>query len=129
MIKIAIDLDNTINGSALSIKFFSMLTNLLSPEHITILTNREPGTEDQIREELNKLGISYSDIVITAEKADYILQNNIEVFFENEDEYFLSLPESVLVFKIREDGNFDFSEKGRWIGSRKTVRMIDEREG
>ena len=127
MIKIAIDLDNTINGSALSIKFFGVLTNLLCPDHhITILTNREPGTEKEIAEELRKLGISYSDIVITAEKADYILQNGIEVFFENEDEYYLSLPETVLVFKVREDGNFDFGKNGRWVGSRKTVRMIDE---
>jgi ribonucleotide monophosphatase NagD (HAD superfamily) len=93
MIKIAIDLDGTINGSALSIKFFSMLTNLLiTDHHITILTNRENGTENQIREELNELGIFFSSIKITAEKADYILQNNIEVFFENEDEYYLSLP-------------------------------------
>jgi hypothetical protein len=127
MIKIAIDLDGTINGSALSIKFFSMLTNLLSPEHITILTNREPGTEKEIAEELNKLGTSFSSIVITADKTDYIMKNDIEVFFENEDEQFLSLPDTVLVLKIREDGNFDFSDKGgRWVGSRKTVRLIDE---
>ena len=124
MIKIAIDLDNTINGSALSIKFFSMLTNLLSPEHITILTNREPGTEDQIREELNELGISYSDIVITDKKAEYIKENNITIFFENQDEYFLELGEEVVVFKIREDGNFDFAEK-KWIGNNKTVKMLD----
>ena len=127
MIKIAIDLDGTINGSALSRKFFGILTNLLiTDHHITILTNRQPGTEDQIREELRMLGISYSDIVITAEKADYIMQNNIEVFFEDTDENFLSLPETVLVFKIREDGNFDFGKEGRWIGSKKTTRMIDD---
>ena len=127
MIKIAIDLDGTINGSALSLKFFSMLTNLLITDHqIVILTNREPGTEDQIREELNKLGISFSSIIITADKADYILQNGIEVFFENEDEQFLSLPDTVLVCKVREDGNFDFGKEGRWIGSKKTTRMIDD---
>jgi hydroxymethylpyrimidine pyrophosphatase-like HAD family hydrolase len=126
MIKIAIDLDNTITASRLSIKFFSMLTNLLSTDHhITILTNREPKTEKEIAAELNKLGISYSSIIITADKADYIMQNGIEVFVEDTDEYFIGLPCSVLVFKIREDGNFDYLEK-KWIGGKKTVRMIDE---
>ena len=46
-----------------------------------------------------------------------------DIYFENEDEYFLQLGEEVTVFKIREDGNFSFSDK-KWIGSKKTVKMI-----
>ena len=128
MIKIAIDLDGTINGSSLSINFFHILTNLLITDHyITILTNRDPGTEQEISAELNKLGISYSDIVITADKTDYIMKNGIEVFVENEDEQFLSLPENILVLKVRENMNFDFGEKEKkWIGSKKTTKMIDD---
>jgi len=57
--------------------------------------------------------------------AEYIKNNNITIFFENTDEYFLELGEEVVVFKIREDGNFDFSEK-KWIGNKKTTKMIDE---
>jgi hypothetical protein len=101
-----------------------MLTDLLMTEHITILTSREPGTEKEIAEELRMLGISYSDIVITDKKAEYIKENNITIFFENQDEYFLELGEEVVVFKIREDGNFDFAEK-KWIGSNKTTKMVD----
>ena len=127
MIKIAFDLDDTITASKQSIEFFSVLTNLLiTDHHITILTSREPGTEQEIAEELRMLGIEYSEIVITDKKTEYIRQQGITIFFENEDENFLSLPENILVFKVREDGNFDFGEKGRWIGSKKTVRMIDE---
>ena len=44
-------------------------------------------------------------------------------FIEDTDEYFLHLPESVLVFKTREAGNFDFAVK-KWIGSKRTVRMV-----
>ena len=39
------------------------------------------------------------------------------------DEYFLEIGEETTVFKIRESGNFSFSEK-KWIGSEKTVKII-----
>ncbi len=124
--KIAIDLDNTITASKESIEFFEILTRLLIPEHkIVILTNRKPGKEQEIADELDYLGIEYSEIVITANKAQYIKDNRISIYFENEDEYFLELDESVTVFKVREDGNFDYAEK-KWIGSRKTTKLIDE---
>ena len=124
--KIAIDLDNTITASKESSEFFSILTNLLIAEHrIVILTNREPGSEQDIAVELDYLGIEYNEIVITADKADFIKQNNITIFFEDTDEYFLELGEEVVVFKIREEGNFSFAEK-KWLGNNKTVKMIDE---
>ena len=113
--KIALDLDNTITASQQSIEVFSLLSKLFIKSHeIIILTNREPGSEKEIADELKKLNICYSQIIITAEKADYILKNNIQVFFEDTDNYFLNLPENVLVFKVREAGNFDFMKK-KWI--------------
>ena len=126
MIKLGIDLDNTITASKQSIEFFSIMTNLLIAEHrIYIITNREPNTEQEIADELHVLGIDYSEIVITGKKAEYIREQGITIFFENQDEYFLELGEETTVFKIREDGNFDFAEK-KWIGSSKTTKMIDE---
>jgi hypothetical protein len=124
--KIAIDLDHTITADRNSVEFFRIITHLLIPENeyrVVILTNREPGTEQEVADELDYLGIEYSEIVITSQKAQYIRENKITIFFENEDFYFkeLKLNETV-VFKIREEGNW---EKGRWIGSKKTVKMID----
>ena len=122
---IAIDLDHTINANKTSIEFFRIITNLLIVEHsIYILTNREPGTEQEIAQELKDLEIQYTEIIITAEKAEYILRNNIKIYFENEDEYFLELGEETTVFKIREKGNFSFSEK-KWINSKGNTKMID----
>ena len=122
--KIAIDLDNTITASKQSIEFFEILTSLLIAEYeIYIITNREPNTEQVIATELAYLGIEYSEIVITADKAEYIREQGISILFENQDEYFLELGEEVVVFKIREAGNFSFSEK-KWIGSNKTTKMI-----
>jgi len=122
--KIAIDLDNTINASRESIEFFSILTHLLIAEHrIVILTNREPGTEQEIADELDYLQIDYSQIVITAQKAQYIKDNKITIFFENEDFYFKELKlEETTVFKIREYGNW---EDGRWLGDKNTTKLID----
>ena len=125
--KIAIDLDFTITACKNSIEFFKILTHLLISEHsIFIITNREPGSVNEIAQELKKLEIQYSQIVITAKKAEGIKENNITIYFENEDEYFLELGPEVTVFKIRESGNFDFSESKKWYGSKKTTLMIDE---
>ena len=125
MIKLRIDLDNTITDSKQSIKFFSVITNLLIAEYkIYILTNREPGTEQDVANELAYLGIEYSEIVITDRKAEYVRDNNINIFFENQDEYFLEIGEETTVFKIRDAENFSFAEK-KWIGSKNTVKMID----
>ncbi len=127
-IKIGIDLDNTITASRESIKFFSTLTNLLIAEHrIYIITNRQPNTEQDVADELEYLGIEYNQIVITANKAEYVLKEGITILFEDTDEYFLSLPKNITVFKIREEGNFNF-ETHKWIASKKTVEMSDEKE-
>ena len=123
--KIALDLDHTINANKNSIEFFSILTHLLiANSKIFIITNREPNTEQEIAEELDYLCIEYNEIIITDKKAEFIRNNNITIFFENQDEYFLEIGEEVVVFKIRESGNFSFSDK-KWIGNKKTTKMLD----
>ncbi len=91
---------------------------------IHIITNREqtPENEAGIRKELDELGIRYHRLVVTDKKADYILKNGITVFFDDTDEYFLNLPESVTVFKIREPCNFDF-ENHKWLYNNKTGKL------
>ena len=124
--KLALDLDSTITASKQSIEFFSILTHLLIAEHrIYIITNREPNTEQEIAEELDYLGIEYNEIIITSKKAEFIKENGITIYFENQDHYFLELGESVVVFKIREEGNFDFAKEKKWIGNKKTTKMLD----
>ncbi len=126
-INISIDIDGTLNSSDTSKSFFQIITHLLHPDpyvNITILTSREAGTESKIRNELDEMSILYDKIVISDNKQDYISDNDISVVFENEDESFLELGEEVTVFKIREEFNFSFSAK-KWIGSKKTTKMID----
>ena len=122
-LNIGFDLDGTLNGA--DSVFFQVITHLLHPEAtIFILTNRETGTEAEIVDELAKLNILYDEIIITSNKPGVIKNNNITVFFENEDEMFQNLGKEILVLKVREEGNYNF-KTGRWYGSSKTVEMID----
>jgi len=108
IMKIVIDLDSTITSDRESIEFLEILTHLLIPDpdyKIIILTDREPGTEQQVADELDYLGIEYTEIVITDKKAQYIRENKITFYFE--------------------DSNFSFSAE-KWMESKKTVKMIDQ---
>jgi hypothetical protein len=123
--KIAIDLDNTITADKNSALFFRIITHLLIPENdIIIISNRDKSDWENTEQELDVLGIRYSRLVLTANKAGYVLKNGITIFFENSDEYFLELPQTVTVFKIREEFNFSFAEK-KWITSKRNSILID----
>ncbi len=83
--KIAIDLDSTINSSRDSIDILSALSRLLCPVHtVLVLTDREPNSEQDIAVELDLLGIDYNQIIITNNKAQFVKNNNIAFFLENE---------------------------------------------
>ena len=127
MIKIGVDLDDTINASSGSIAFFSLITNLLEGRaKIYIITNRDKREESRKKTiiELKEYNIYYDELVITGDKADFILTEGISVYIDDVDEYFQKLPESVTVLKIREPGNFDFDQH-KWIYGNSTGINID----
>ena len=129
--KIGIDIDFTITASPESMKFFALLTNALKDKaEIHIITNRPTDDKSVIEtvQELSLLNISYDYLKTTADKANYILEKGISIYFDDTDEYFQKLPQSVTVFKIRETGNFDFTEGvHKWIYGNKTGINFDER--
>jgi ribonucleotide monophosphatase NagD (HAD superfamily) len=110
--KIAVDLDGTISEYP---EFFKLFTKAMSQTgcRIYILTDRPPGTEEMVAEQLQSYGITCDTIKITSEKSRYISQEKITVLFDDMDQYFVDLPAEVAVFKIRQKYNFDFAEK-RW---------------
>ena len=123
MLKIALDLDNTITHRP---DFFAAFTHSISRRaEIHVITDRDTSAESEreTREELKKLGIYFDRLVITGQKSRYIKEAGITIYFEDTDEYFLDLPESVTVFKIREPGNFDFDQH-KWIYGDRTGRRI-----
>ena len=123
MLKIGIDLDDCITCAS---QFFHLLTNSMKDvAEIHIITNREQilEAEKNTKEQLKELGIHYDYLRITGEKSKYILENDISIYFDDTDEYFLDLPETVTVFKIRESWNFDFEEH-KWVYSDRTGRNM-----
>ena len=122
MLKIGIDLDDCITYSP---SFFKAMTNAMQDAaEIHIITNREQTKESELntRKDIENLGICYHHLVVTSNKADYILKNDITIYFDDTDEYLLELPESVTVFKVREPWNFDF-ENHKWLYNNKTGKL------
>jgi hypothetical protein len=111
-VKIAIDLDATITMYPQVFSGFSKAFKAAGHE-VHIVTDRVAGTEDTIAQMLSELDIAYDCIHIAKDKASYILRQGIDVLFDDTDQYFVQLPESVAVMKVRGHYNFDFSEK-RW---------------
>ena len=110
--KIAIDLDGTISEYP---EFFKILTAALSGFgcRIYVVTDRPVGTEQQVAQQLRQYGITYDVIRITADKASYLIREGIAVLFDDVDNYFVTLPPDIAVFKIRQKYNFDFKNK-KW---------------
>jgi len=126
LLKIGIDLDNTITASFESLSFFLLLTESLKDKsEIYIISDRESNkkTYDKTVDELDILGIHYDVLLLTSDKRREVIEKEINIFFDDTDEYFLEFPPNVTVFKIREDGNFNFQKK-KWVGSTKTVEII-----
>ena len=130
MLRIGIDLDNTITATNESKKFFTLFTSLMSQAAIIyIITNRDTSaiSREKTIQELDELIIIYDELVITDKKEEFILKKGITVYFDDTDEYFQNIPESVVVFKIRESGNFDFKNH-KWLYSDKTGIDIDNKK-
>jgi hypothetical protein len=110
--KIGVDLDGTISEYP---GFFKWFTRAMARAgcKIYVITDRPPGTEAYVARELERYGITYDVIEITAKKARYISSEGIGVLFDDVDEYFLDAPEEVAVFKVRQKYNFDFRRK-KW---------------
>ena len=124
-LKIAIDINGTIDENQTTISFFSLLTNLLKENiEIFIITNRDIKLRDRTEELLKKWNIYYNHLVITGNKEKVILENKISIVFEDIDDYILNLPENIVVFKIRNGGNFDFEDFHKWCYTDKTGMKI-----
>ncbi|MBW8016181.1 MAG: hypothetical protein FVQ82_08340 [Planctomycetes bacterium] len=120
--KIAVDLDATITAYP---GVFEVLTAAMAKAgcRVYVVTDRIPGSEEQVIRMLEELRISYHDLKITRDKKQFILEEGIDVLFDDTDEYFVELPEHVAVFKVREHYNFDFKQS-KWLYTEKTGRKV-----
>lgn len=112
---LGLDLDGTITDAP---EFFSMLAKTWDgPVYIITYRNHQEKAE----EDAAKLGVKASVVLVNSfeEKAVKIKELNIKVFFDDMDEVITHIPEDVMVFKVRNGGNFDFSD-GKWLYDKKT---------
>ena len=122
-LKILLDLDGTINYAP---NFFSQFTRAMKDiAEIHVVTYRLDHQKDETVAELANLNISYHHLVLTKEKLEYALTKGINVVFEDTDEMFKYMPESILVMKVRETDNFDFKSR-RWVYDDNTGIHIDD---
>jgi hypothetical protein len=121
--RIMLDLDDCITAAP---TFFSTFSRCLKDcAEIHVVTHRPLDQLDMTIEDLKQLGIHYDHLELTHDKLAYVLEQGITVVFEDTDHYFKYMPEHITVFKIREDGNFDFKSR-RWIYSDKDGVHVED---
>ena len=126
--KIAIDLDGCINAYP---EVFRVLTQTLKTNDeitIYIITSREQSwqSREQTEDELESLGIEYDQLIITDNKAEFIISNGISFFIDNQDEFFQGLGPEVCCLKVREEMNYCF-DTYRWYFDEKTGIFLPEK--
>jgi len=119
-LSIGIDLDGCIDEAP---DFFRNLSHCW-PGEVFVITYRTD--QEKARQDVERFGINYTEIILVGsfeQKAEEITKRNIFVYFDDQDEILMHVPESVNVFKIRNGGNFDFDQK-KWLYSEQTGRTV-----
>lgn len=106
-VKVGLDMDGTITDHP---EFFSALSKSDQFE-IHIITGRGPENEDMTVKELQEYGIRYDQIhfvdAIWDQKGKVCEKLGINVMFDDMDEFIQHIPESTMVFKVRNPGNWN----------------------
>lgn len=115
---LGIDIDGTITENPV---FFQVLTNNW-PGIVVIITYRD--NLNSIIEFLNDNFIKYDKIIISQfDKSKAITENDIDVYFDDQDEMIKNIDSKVTVLKIRNEGNFDYNNK-KWLYSKDTGKLL-----
>jgi uncharacterized HAD superfamily protein len=122
---IALDIDGTISERP---AFFALLAAAFraAGHRVIVLTYRDPARAAVTREQLAAWGVGFDDLVIAPSlegKGRLCAAHAVDVFFDDQDECIADVPESVLVFKVRNGGNFAFDSR-RWLSTAKLTELI-----
>jgi uncharacterized HAD superfamily protein len=126
-LRIMLDIDGTITHAPQFFAEFSQRFQDIAEIHVVTARrpDRDKDESPNTAEELAAWGIHYDHLVFTCEKAVYCIEKKINIVFEDTDEFYQNLPKEVLVFKIREEWNFDWQSK-RWVYDDKTGVHIED---
>ena len=121
--KVAFDIDGVIFSEYSTI--FSAITNALKDSgkvEIFIISCREKNLIKETKAELEKLQIAYDHLILTDDKQK-VINENINLFIDNEIEQFKGVNKNVCCLLIREQMNYDW-ETDRFLGNKKTIKLI-----
>ncbi|MFG0333649.1 MAG: hypothetical protein ACF8TS_09835 [Maioricimonas sp. JB049] len=117
---IGIDLDGCIDEAP---EWFRTLS-FVWPGNVYVITYRRDA--EKARRDVASFGIRCDEVILVDRfdaKATVIAERNIAVYFDDQDEMLLHVPEGVTVLKIRNGGNYDFEER-KWLFSDQTGRQV-----
>ena len=123
--KIALDIDGTISENP---TFFAVLSTAFraAGHFVLVLTYRDPNRAEATRDQLYQWGIAFDELVIAPNlesKGPLCATHGVDLFFDDQDECIAAVPESVLVCKVRNGGNFDFGSQ-RWLSTSRLTTLI-----
>lgn len=123
--KVALDIDGTISECP---EFFAVLSAGLhaAGHQVLVLTYRDPDRAEATKAHLTTWGIKFDQLVIAPSleaKGELCGTLGVDLFFDDQDECIASVPESVLVCKVRNGGNFDFAQQ-RWLSTSRLTELI-----
>lgn len=122
---IALDIDGTISERP---DFFALLSVAFrrAGHCVIVLTYRDPARADATKTQLAAWGVEFDELVIAESltgKGKLCADHGVDLFFDDQDECIVGVPESVLVCKVRNGGNFDFTSR-RWVSTARLTRLI-----
>lgn len=117
---IGLDLDGCIDEAP---AWFRILSRIW-PGPVYVITYRNDA--EKAHRDVARFGIQCDEVIVVNRfeaKAEVIAERNISVYFDDQDEILLHIPEGVTVLKIRNGGNYDFDDR-KWLFSDRTGRLI-----
>jgi len=123
--KVALDIDGTISEHP---EFFAVISTALrrGGHQVIVLTYRDPERAEATTAALKAWGIEFDELVIAPSleaKGSLCGSLGIDLFFDDQDECIATVPENVLVCKVRNGGNFDFKRR-LWLSTSKLTELI-----
>jgi uncharacterized HAD superfamily protein len=123
--KVALDIDGTISEHP---EFFAALSVALraTGHFVLVLTYRDPARNEATKAQLAAWGVEFDELVIAGSleaKGELCGTHAVDLFFDDQDECIATVPERVIVCKVRNGGNFDFARQ-QWISTGRLTRLL-----
>ena len=118
--KLGLDIDGCMDEMP---QFFQFLSHVW-PGQVVVVTAR--ADEQEASEYVAELGIRFDELFATgslAAKPAVVIEQQIEIFLDDQPEALKGMPDSVRTLLVRNDGNYDFDDH-RWMLSDKTGKLL-----